>query len=184
MGRDPPPDQPTLSIDTNPLFHTGTWSWMAAELVMASPGKPISHTAHHDLESLFYILLEICVLFDEPHRFKSENTLSQCFNIYFNMFEPSLLKTITIQSQLGWSFNILRHISLYFRPLIPLLNTLREKIILLMQFNNNSFESGSLITHNKMKKALLKALCNINDQSWTRQTQANSNPLPTPNTES
>ena len=151
---------------------------MATELVMAGPGKPVSHTASHDLESLFYVLLGICVLFDEPHRLKPKNALASCFDLYFNTFEPSLLKTITIQSQLGWSRNILPHISPYFQPLVSLLETLREMIILPMEFKDNSYQSGSPITHDKMIKVFLKTLCDIDDQCWVRRMQPNKDPLP------
>ena len=141
---------------------------MAAELVMAGPGKLVTHMASHDLESLFYVLVGICMLFDTPHRIKPESELSQCFDLYFNTFEPTLLKTITIQSQFGWSFNILRHISPYFQPLIPLLNTLQEWIILLIDFKDNSFHAGGPITHDEISKVLVEALCNIDDEGWVR----------------
>jgi hypothetical protein len=150
---------------------------MAAELVMAGPGKPVTHTASHDLESLFYVLVGICVLFDAPHHIKPESKLSQCVDLYFNTFEPNLLKTVTIQSQFGWSFNILRHISPYFQPLIPLLNTLWEQIILSINFKNNSFHAGGPITHDKMSKALVEALHGIDDEGWVR-TQPTNNPDP------
>ncbi|KIJ07661.1 hypothetical protein PAXINDRAFT_158357 [Paxillus involutus ATCC 200175] len=130
MWGDDPPDQSQPCINTNPLYCTGMWSWMATELVIAGPGKPVIHGPHHDLELLFYVLLGICVLYDEPHKVKTDSQLAECFDKYFNMFEPSLLKTITIQSEVGWEANIIMHISPYFQPLIPLLNLLREKIIL------------------------------------------------------
>ena len=139
---------------------------MAAELVMVGPGKPVSHAARHDLESFFYVLLGICMLFNEPHKCKPENKLSQCFDIYFNTFELSLLKTITIQSQLGWSANILPHISPYFQPLIPLLNTLHEAIVLPMDFLHNQFSTSHLITQDAVLKALLDALCTLEADSW------------------
>ena len=139
---------------------------MAAELVMIGPGKPVSHAARHDLESFFYMLLGICVLFDEPHKCKPKNKLSQCFDIYFNTFEPSLLKTIMIQSRLGWSANILLHLSPYFQPLIPFLNTLCEAIVLPMDFLHNQFSTSHLITHNAILKALLDALCTLEADSW------------------
>ncbi|KAI5984240.1 hypothetical protein EDC04DRAFT_2914418 [Pisolithus marmoratus] len=170
MGRDSSLDQLQLSINTNPLYCTGMWSWMAAELVTAGPDKPVSHMASHDLESMFYILLGICVLFDELHCLKSETKLAQCFDMYFNKFEPSLHKTITIQSQFGWSFKILQHISPYFQPLIPLLNVLQEKIIMLIAFTNDSFYSSSHITHDEMCQALIAALCEIDDQCWVSRT--------------
>ncbi|KAL4063494.1 hypothetical protein J3A83DRAFT_4192948 [Scleroderma citrinum] len=129
MGGAPLVDPSWPSIDTNPLYCMGTWSWMAVELVMAGAGRPMNHMAHHNLESLFYVLLGISVIYDEPYQLKSEAELMKCFDIYFNTFQLSLLKTITIQSQLGWLANILEHISPYFCPLIPLFEVLHQKII-------------------------------------------------------
>ena len=84
---------------------------MAVELVMAGPGKPVRHRPHHDLESFFYVLLGISVLYDEPRKLKPEDRLAECFDKYFNMFQPSLQKMITIQLQLGWSASICEYIS-------------------------------------------------------------------------
>ena len=39
---------------------------MSAQLVMAGPGQPVVHNALHDLESFFYVLLGICILYDGP----------------------------------------------------------------------------------------------------------------------
>ena len=69
--------------------------------------------------------------------------------MYFNTFELSLLKTITIQSNVGWVANILKYISPYFQPLIPLLNVLREKIVMPMMVIDDSLspaENLSLLT--------------------------------------
>ncbi|KAI6000082.1 hypothetical protein EDD15DRAFT_2362646 [Pisolithus albus] len=45
------------TIDSCPLYHTGTWSWMSAQLVMAGAGQQVVHEPVHDLESLFYVLV-------------------------------------------------------------------------------------------------------------------------------
>ncbi|KAL4063630.1 hypothetical protein V8B97DRAFT_1876512 [Scleroderma yunnanense] len=139
---------------------------MAVELVMAGAGRPMNHMAHHNLESLFYVLLGISVIYDEPYQLKSEAELMKCFDIYFNTFQLSLLKTITIQSQLGWLANILEHISPYFCPLIPLFEVLHQKIIKLpiilpMTVVNHLFNSSNPITHDYMIRCLLSALSEL-----------------------
>ncbi|KAL4082043.1 hypothetical protein V8B97DRAFT_1862933 [Scleroderma yunnanense] len=136
---------------------------MVAELVVSGIGKPVNHTGHHDLESFFYVLLEIAMLYNGPYRPKSEDQLMECFNIYFNTCEPSLLKMVMIH----WSANICKHISPYFSPLIPLLNTLHWKIISLMAIVNSILNSGDdLITHKDMVEFLLDALSKLPDSSW------------------
>lgn len=94
---------------------------MSAELVMAGVGQPVTHQSNHDLELLFYVLLGVCLLLDKPYKPKCDEHLAECFNKFFNTFEPSVLKTITIQSNLMWMPFILQHISEYFQPIIPLL---------------------------------------------------------------
>ena len=97
---------------------------MSVQLVMASPGQPVVHNALHDLELFFYILVRICVLYNGPLKQKSKADLTECFDRFFNTFEPSVLKTITIQSDLTWTPLIVKHIHLYFKSIIPLLSHL------------------------------------------------------------
>ena len=85
----------------------GTWAWMAAELSHIGPGKPVVHQGHHDLESFFYILLTICLLYNDPGRLKPPKVLAHCFDPYFAIMHPSTLKVIAIQSNFGWTGLIL-----------------------------------------------------------------------------
>ena len=141
---------------------------MLAELVMAGPGQPVTHNAPHDLESLFYVLVGICVLLDEPFKFKSDEGLSRCFDKYFNTFEPSVLKSITIQSELTWFPMIVDHISPYFKPLLPLLTRLRQEIVVLMYTNKDgNFCCAKSLTHRILIDAIMDTLLNLNDDAWT-----------------
>ena len=126
---------------------------MLAQLVMAGPGQPIIHDAPHDLESLFYVLVGICVLLDEPFKFKSDDDLSRCFNKYFNTFELSVLKSVIIQSDLTWFPMIVDHISPYFEPLLPLITHLCQDIISPMYTNKdgNFCHAKSLIERTFIK---------------------------------
>ncbi|KAI5985786.1 hypothetical protein EDD15DRAFT_2373882 [Pisolithus albus] len=132
------------TIDSCPLYRTGTWSWMSAQLVMAGAGKPVVHELVHDLESLFYVLVGICVFLDSPSNLKCKKDLAQCFDKYFNTFKPSVLKTITIQSDITWTPFILQHVSKYFKPIIPLLTQLHDAVIIPLFFDNHSN-----VTHRK-----------------------------------
>ena len=140
---------------------------MSAELVMAGPGQPITHDSHHDLESLFYVLVGLCVLLDEPFKYKSDGNLSQCFDKYFNTFEPSVLKTITIQSDLTWLPMILARLSPYFQPLIPLLTRLREDVILPMHTDSKgNFCRKKPLTHKVLIDAVIDSLLALDDDAW------------------
>ncbi|KAI5985602.1 hypothetical protein EDD15DRAFT_2373966 [Pisolithus albus] len=111
-------------IDASPLHHMGTCAWMATELSHTVPRTPVVHQPHHDLESFFYILLAICLLYDTPGTTKPPKTLTECFDLLFTISQPRIAKTVTIQSGFGWTALILPYISLYFQPLIPLLDEL------------------------------------------------------------
>jgi hypothetical protein len=154
---------------------------MAAELIMSGPGKPVIHTAAHDLESLFYVLLGICVLFHSPYTPKSDQELEPCFDKYFNTYSPNLLKTMIIQSKVGWLREFCNNISPYFKPLVPLLNSLRKIIILpIDDCDSESPDSESSdsespsepphpVTHFQVLQALEKALASLPDECWERK---------------
>ncbi|KAI5981994.1 hypothetical protein EDC04DRAFT_2616987 [Pisolithus marmoratus] len=124
-------------IDMSPLHHMGTWSWMSAELVMTGAGQPVVHDLLHDLESLFYVLVSICILLNSPSKPKCDKDLAQCFDKYFNTFELSVFRTITIQSDITWKPFIMHHISEYFEPVIHLLTCLHDAIIIPLFFDNH-----------------------------------------------
>ncbi|KAG6369724.1 hypothetical protein JVT61DRAFT_13654 [Boletus reticuloceps] len=56
---------------------------MAAELSYMVPGTPVIHQPYHDLESFFYILVAICLLYDSPHATKPPKKLAECFDTLF-----------------------------------------------------------------------------------------------------
>ena len=140
---------------------------MAAQLVMAGAGQPVVHDPTHDLESFFYVLVGICVLLDGPYKPKCDNDLAQCFDKYFNTFEPSMLKTITIQSDITWKPFILQHISDYFKPVINLLTHLRNAIIVPLSADNHSDVSRKTpFTHDMFIAAIIQTLSELGPDTW------------------
>ena len=149
---------------------------MAAELAMIGPEMPVRHMPYHDLKSIFYVLLRISVLYDEPYKPKPEDELLECFNVYFNTHFPSLQKTFTIQLELGWLSAICKHFSDYFQPLRPLLDTFCERIVLPMTYVNGLFRQHCQeipITHDEMVKYLINMLFNLPDKAWVTKEQCN-----------
>jgi hypothetical protein len=63
---------------------------MAGQFVMTGTGQPLIHEPIHDLESFFYVLVGICVLLDGPYWVKSDKDLAECFDKYFNTFQPCM----------------------------------------------------------------------------------------------
>ncbi|KAF8134591.1 hypothetical protein EV363DRAFT_1323928 [Boletus edulis] len=119
----------------------------------------------HDLESFFYVLLGFCLLYDEPYKVKSDEELSQCYDLLFNKSSPSLDKTTIIQSSFGWTTIILPFISQYFKPLVPLLQNLRENITMPLSLVGGEFHTGN-VTHDEVVGYLLAALDTLDDHHW------------------
>ena len=134
---------------------------------MAGPGQPVVHDALHDLESFFYVLVGICVLYDGPSKQKSENDLAKCYDKFFNTFEPSILKTITIQSDLTWAPFIVKHIHPSFEPVIPLLTLLRAEIILPLATNEQGhFYRKTSCNHDIFIKHIVTILSELRPEHW------------------
>lgn len=86
------------------------WLWMLYKLVMAGPSQLVVHNKLHDLESFFYVLIRICILYNGPVKSKPDVELKEYFNKLFNTSEPRNLKMITIQSFLAWVPSVIKHI--------------------------------------------------------------------------
>ncbi|KAF8836971.1 hypothetical protein BDN67DRAFT_1014226 [Paxillus ammoniavirescens] len=169
------------TIDANPLYHTGIWSWMLAELVLAGPGQLVMHRPHHDLESMFYVLLSLCIFLKEPHKPQTEDELAKCFDKYFNTYEPSLLKTTTIQSNISWGLCIVHYISPYFHCFIPLLERLHKDIIVPMHADaDGTFHRDKPIIHDTVIVTLIDALCSLDDSAWEPYKDLNEPNVPGP----
>ncbi|KAI6102001.1 hypothetical protein EDD16DRAFT_1716250 [Pisolithus croceorrhizus] len=82
------------------------------------------------------------------------------------MSPPSIAKTLTIQSGFGWSALILPHISLYFQPLIPLLEELQQELLLPIRLENGIVQPSSGFTHHMFIKVMVKMLARLPDSSW------------------
>ena len=142
---------------------------------MAGAGQPVTHEPIHDLESFFYILIGICVLLDGPYKPKCDKDLVHCFDKYFNTFEPSILKTITMQSDLTWKPFILQHISTYFEPIINLLTRLHDAIIVpLSTDDHGNVRCSQSFTHDMFIANIIQTLSHLNADTWISVDQANS----------
>ena len=98
---------------------------------------------------------------------KLDDALAKCFDKLFNTFEPSVLKTITIQSDLTWCPSVLNHILPYFHPIIPLLENLQREIVIPMYTDTEGtfccktpFNYTSIILH------IIMALGNLPSDAW------------------
>ncbi|KAI6104981.1 hypothetical protein EDD16DRAFT_1714339 [Pisolithus croceorrhizus] len=160
----------------NLLLASGTWLWMAAQLVMAGTGQPMVHDATHDLELFLYVLISICILLDEPYKLKCNSDLMQCFDKYFNTFEPSILKTIMIQLDLTWKPFLLQHISDYFKPIINLLTHLCNTIIVpLSTDGHGNVGHKTPFTHDMFIATIIQMLSELGPDAWMAVSQVGNN---------
>ncbi|KAG6374959.1 hypothetical protein JVT61DRAFT_3716 [Boletus reticuloceps] len=166
VADEPLPSDSGFSTDASPLQCTGTWAWMAAELSHIGPGTPVVHQGHHDLESFFYILLAICLLYNDPGRLKPPKVLAYCFDPYFAIPRPSTLKVTTVQSDFGWTRLILPHVFPYFQPLIPLLKKIREELILPIKFQGDKLRMNCWFTHDDFVDAIVMVLSKLPNNYW------------------
>jgi len=147
---------------------------MLAQLVMAGAGQLVIHEPIHDLESFFYVLISICILLNGPYKPKSDKDLGQCFNKFFNTFELSVLKTITIPLNLTWKPSILQYVSTYFEPIIDLLTCLRDAIIVPLSTDDHSnISCNKSFTHNMFIANIIQTLSHLNADAWMPVDQAN-----------
>lgn len=145
---------------------------MSAQLVMAGPGQPVVHNSLHDLESFFYVLVGICVLFKGPSTFKTEAELEDCFDKFFNTYEPDVLKTLVIQSDLTWFPLVMKHIHPYFESVIPLLSRLRAEIVLPLAMNEREeFYRKTPCNHATFIKHIITALSELQPKDWAVEEQ-------------
>ncbi|KAF8449209.1 hypothetical protein L210DRAFT_3640833 [Boletus edulis BED1] len=166
VADEPIPSDTGPSIDTSPLHCTGTWAWMAAELSHVGSGMPVVHRAHHDLELFFYILLAICLLYDEPAKLKPAKVLSQSFDPFFTITKPSTLNVVTIQSDFGWTTHMLPYVSSYFQPLIPLLEKIRKELILPIKMHGGKLQANLDFTHDHFIEDIVMVLAKLPGSSW------------------
>ncbi|KAF8440257.1 hypothetical protein L210DRAFT_802559, partial [Boletus edulis BED1] len=166
IAEEPLPSNSGLSVDASPLQCTGTWAWMATELSHIGPRTPVVHRDYHDLESFYYILLAICLLYDEPDKLKPAKTLSRCFDPYFAITQPSTLKVVTIQSDFGWTMLMITYISPYFQPLIPLLEKICKELILPIKLQGGALQANRDFTHDDFIDGIAMVLAELPDKYW------------------
>lgn len=147
---------------------------MATEFSHVGPGQPVVHRAHHDLESFFYVLLGICLLYDEPGKIKSQKVLEESFDPFFSAAQPNTIKVTTIQSSFGWSGLMLPHISPYFQPVIPLLEAIRKKLILPIRVRGDKVKGNRKFTHDDFIDEIVVVLAKLPNQYWVAKESRHS----------
>ncbi|EGO28247.1 hypothetical protein SERLADRAFT_434124 [Serpula lacrymans var. lacrymans S7.9] len=107
---------------------TGTEPFMAVEVQNAQPGDWIQHTAHHNLELFYYVLLAMCVLMVKPYEMKDADAkekdnmkkwLNPEFTSMFTHSDTAFHKYQTFGRVNGLSLFLENNVSEYFTFMIP-----------------------------------------------------------------
>jgi hypothetical protein len=105
------------------LGRTGTWAFMAIGVLLFNQ----KHSYMHDMESLVLVLLWIFLHINGP-----KQSIGPTDYDSWN-FDPSeklgMLKTAVISSEDMFLWTAERDFTLYYKPLNPCLNKMREKIL-------------------------------------------------------
>ncbi|KAI6040580.1 hypothetical protein EDC04DRAFT_2893969 [Pisolithus marmoratus] len=124
---------------------------------------------------LSQVLVGICILLDSPSKLKCNKDLAQCFDKYFNTFELSMLKTITIQLDITWKPFIMHHISEYFEPVINLLTHLHDAIIIPLFFDDHvNIHHRQPFTHDLFIANIIDMLSHLGLDAWIPVGQENN----------
>ena len=117
---------------------------MAIDLLQeyTSPSNNFTHTFSHDLESLIYILVWICVLYQAPNKIHSDRTIEQtCLKQWALAKTTNDIQALCDQKlgQLA-SRSVLSDFMPYFEPLKPTVTQLYKLI-------QSSRDSGAILRH-------------------------------------
>ena len=96
---------------------------------------------------------------------KPTKVLTQCFDPFFAVTRPSILKTITVQSNFGWTALMIPHILPYFQPVVPLLKKIRQELIVLIRQEGEEICANQKFSHDFID-AIVTTLSELPDSCW------------------
>ncbi|KAI6019347.1 hypothetical protein PISMIDRAFT_10731 [Pisolithus microcarpus 441] len=135
---------------------TGTMPFMAIDLLRehTNPSKDFIHTFSHDLESLIYVLVWICVLYQAPNEIHSDHSIEQtCLKQWALVKMTNDIQALCDQKigQLS-SRSVLSDFMPYFEPLKPAVTRLYKLI-------QSSHDSGDkiILNHAAVTEVLMDA---------------------------
>lgn len=137
---------------------------MAIDLLReyTNPSDNFVHTFSHDLESLIYVLVWVCIVYQAPNEIRRDKTVEQtCLKQW------ALAKTINdIQAlhdqKLGQLFSrtVLDHFTPYFEPMKPFVARLYK----LLQFSRDP-DNNTFLTHAAVIDVLMDAFVSVEEVS-------------------
>ncbi|KAK7013930.1 hypothetical protein R3P38DRAFT_3322448 [Favolaschia claudopus] len=112
---------------------TGTLPFMATQVLKQGPSLA-QHQPHHDLESLFYVLIWICVHYVSPDNAERQNFDVRDTDLRLWISGESYeaigaTKLATIEDETWWPQKVLFWFAPYFEPLKPCINEWRQLVL-------------------------------------------------------
>ncbi|KAJ6499653.1 hypothetical protein C8R47DRAFT_295054 [Mycena vitilis] len=110
---------------------TGTLPFMAVEVLYAKGGKAIAHQPRHDLESLLYVLVWVCVLYAGPGDVERQNWDLQASSLSqwvsgSDYRTIGMLKDSAMRNVVFWEDEVLGAFAPYFAPLKPCVSAWKD----------------------------------------------------------
>ena len=162
----------------------GTIPFMAIDLLKeySSPSNDFTHKYSHDLESVIYVLVWICVLYQAPNKIRSDRKIEQtCLKQWALAKSPNDIQGLCDQ-KLGQLFSrsVLSDFTPYFKPLKPTVTRLYK----LIQLSHDSTDKV-ILDHAAVTDILMDTFWTVTEvtcgatnakQTWQR---AQMEPAPT-----
>ena len=134
-------------------MYQGTLPFMAVELLINSNNDMVEHSAKHDLESFFYVLLYICMMCEGPGKLRSDIDLSDPHHPFGKwIWQAKTWHAIGVYRLAAFSDSdvmqkkVLTHVHPYFIPLLPTLTNFCDAI-----FGTYAQEGQSVQVRNPQK---------------------------------
>ena len=107
---------------------------MSIELLMS--GSNVEHSAKHDLESVFHVLLYICTMYVGPGKLRINPGLDNATHLFGNWLDKTDIDWHAIAALKSTAFSdpahtknvVFKHVHPYFSPLVPMLNSLCDTV--------------------------------------------------------
>ena len=107
---------------------------MSIELLMS--GSNVEHSAKHDLESVFFVLLYICTMYAGPGKLWINPALDDTTHPFGNWLDKTNIEWHAIAALKSPAFSdpahtknvVFKHVHPYFSPLVPMLNSLCDTV--------------------------------------------------------
>lgn len=144
---------------------------MAVDLLLQchKPKADFVHTFSHDLESIIYVLLWVCVLYQAPNEVRRDKGIEQtCLKLWVAARTTDEIESLYYQKlgQLQSTTGVATHLTPYFAPLRPFI----ERLYTLIQLSRDTVDNP--LTHAAVLDVLMDAFETVTEPEAFGSTNA------------